>query len=131
MRAELATIRRLTTRPFNVNSFCHQPPAPCADRETIWRTALSPYFADLFTGRPARGIVNRLMREIGPMSAAAPPFPLAASAIAAMRAPAERLGRDDFSPLWAGQNTRGCKAIPAAALTLELARSFATASRGT
>lgn len=112
MRAELATIRRLTTRPFKVNSFCHQPPTPCADRETIWRTALSPYFADLFTGRPARGIINRLMREIGPMSAAAPPFPLAASAIAALRAPAESLGRDDFSPLWAGQNTRGCKAIP-------------------
>ena len=304
MRAELTTIRRLTTRPFNVNFFCHQPPAPCADRETIWRTALSPYFAEygidadaiptgpgrlpfsseaadllaefrpavvsfhfglpaadllarvrgwgakilasattvaearwlaahgadaiiaqgfeagghrgmflatsldtqvgtlalvpqvvaavrvpviaaggiadasgiaaamalgaagvqvgtayllcpeattsavhraalqseaaqntaitnLFTGRPARGIVNRLMREIGPMSAAAPPFPLATSAIAALRAPAESLGRDDFSPLWAGQNTRGCKAIPAAELTLELARGFATASRGT
>lgn len=304
VREELATICRLTARPFNVNFFCHPAPVPCADRETNWRTALSPYFTEygidaeaipagpgrlpfsreaaellaefrpavvsfhfglpaadlldrlrgwgakilasattveearwlaahgadaiiaqgleagghrgmflstsldtqvgtlalvpqvvaavhvpviaaggiadadgvaaamalgaagvqigtayllcpeattsavhraalesdaaqntaitnLFTGRPARGIVNRLMREIGPMNAAAPPFPLAASAIAALRAPAERLGRDDFSPLWAGQNTRGCKAIPAAELTRELARGFATAARGT
>src|SRR5207248_2111123 len=32
---------------------------------------------NVFTGRPARSIVNRLIRELGPMSAAAPPFPLA------------------------------------------------------
>lgn len=75
---------------------------------------------NLFTGRPARGIVNRVLRELGPMSAAAPAFPLAASAIAPLRARAESLGSGDFSPLWAGQNTTGCKEIPAAALTREL-----------
>ena len=76
---------------------------------------------NLFTGRPARGIVNHLMRELGPMSAAAPAFPLATSAIAPLRAKAEGLGNGDFSPLWAGQNTSGCKAISAAVLTRELA----------
>jgi nitronate monooxygenase len=76
---------------------------------------------NLFTGRPARGIVNRLMRELGSMSALAPAFPLAAAAIAPLRAMAEAQGNGDFSPLWCGQNASGCKEIPAAALTHELA----------
>jgi len=75
---------------------------------------------NLFTGRLARGIVNRIMRELGPINAAVPAFPLGAAAIAPLRAKAESIGRDDFSPLWAGQNTSGCKEIPAAMLTLEL-----------
>jgi nitronate monooxygenase len=78
----------------------------------------------LFTGRPARGIVNRLMRELGPMHPAAPAFPLATAAIAPLRAAAEQLGRSDFSPLWAGQNTRGCKHTSATALTEELMQGF-------
>jgi nitronate monooxygenase len=76
---------------------------------------------NVFTGRLARGIVNRLMREVGPISAAAPAFPLAASAIAPLRARAEGLGSGDFSPLWSGQSASGCKEIPAAQLTRELA----------
>lgn len=75
----------------------------------------------LFSGRPARGIVNRVMRELGPLTAPTPEFPLATTAIAPLRAKAESQGRGDFSPLWSGQNASGCKAIGAAALTLELA----------
>ena len=71
--------------------------------------------------RPARAIVNRVVREVGPISAAAPAFPLDASAIAPLRAKAESLGSGDFSPLWSGQNASGCKEIPAAQLTHELA----------
>ncbi len=82
---------------------------------------------NLFTGRPARGIVNRLMRELGPISAAAPAFPLATSAIAPLRAKAESLGLGDFSPLWAGQNPSGCKEVSASVLTRELASAFADA----
>lgn len=78
-------------------------------------------FTNLISGRPARGIVNRLMRELGPMNPIAPAFPLAAAAVAPLRAHAERAGRGDFSPLWAGQNATGCKPIPAGALTRELA----------
>ena len=77
---------------------------------------------NLFTGRFARGIVNRIMRELGPINDAAPPFPLAAAAMTPLRAKAESMGRGEFSPLWAGQNTSGCKEIPAAILTRELAR---------
>lgn len=76
---------------------------------------------NVFSGRPARGIVNRLMREQGPMSTAAPAFPHAATALAPLRAEAERRGSTDFSTLWAGQNTTGCREIPAAELTKTLA----------
>ena len=79
---------------------------------------------NLFTGRPARGIVNRLMRELGPLSAAPPEFPLATAAIAPLRAKAEANGSGDFSPLWSGQNASGCREIPAADLTRELARGM-------
>jgi nitronate monooxygenase len=85
--------------------------------ESARHTALT----NVFTGRPARGIVNRIMREQGPISTAAPAFPLAAAAIAPLRAKAEGKGSGDFSPLWSGQNASGCKEIPAAQLTRELA----------
>ena len=80
---------------------------------------------NLFSGRPARGIVNRVMRELGPLSPLAPAFPLATAAVAPLRTQAESQGSGDFSPLWAGQNVSGCKAISAAALTRELALGFA------
>jgi len=76
---------------------------------------------NLFSGRAARGIVNRLMRELGPISGVAPEFPLAAAALAPLRARAEAQGKGDFSPLWCGQNVTGCKEIPAAELTRDLA----------
>lgn len=75
----------------------------------------------VFTGRPARGIVNRLMRELGPMSPLAPAFPLASAAIGPLRARAEAAGSTDFTPLWSGQNAAGCRAMPAAELTAALA----------
>jgi nitronate monooxygenase len=82
---------------------------------------------NVFTGRPARSIVNRLVREVGPLSEAAPPFPLAAAAVAPLRAKAESQGSSDFSPLWAGQYAAACKPAPAAEITRELARGLATA----
>ena len=82
---------------------------------------------NLFTGRPARGIVNRIMRELGPLSDAAPAFPLATAAIAPLRAQAERQGSGDFSPLWSGQNASGCLALPAAEVTRRLAAGFTSA----
>ncbi len=84
------------------------------------RTALT----NLFSGRPARGIVNRLMRELGPMSTLAPQFPLASVAVAALRAHAEGAASGDFSPLWSGQNPGRRSAVPAAQLTLELAQGL-------
>jgi nitronate monooxygenase len=79
---------------------------------------------NVFSGRPARGIVNRVMRELGAINAAAPEFPLAAGAIAPLRAKAEAQGSGDFSPLWSGENATGCREIPAAELTRLLAQGF-------
>jgi len=100
---------------------------PEATTSTLHRAALQSDAArhtaltNLFTGRPARGIVNRVMRELGAINPAAPHFPQATTAIAPLRAKAEAQNLGDFSPLWSGQNASGCKAIPAAQLTRELA----------
>ena len=100
---------------------------PEATTSVVHRAALKSEAArhtaltNLFTGRPARGIVNRIIRELGPICTAAPAFPLATAAIAALRAKAEAQGSGDFSPLWSGQNASGCKEAPAGDLTRELA----------
>jgi nitronate monooxygenase len=71
---------------------------------------------NIFTGRPARIIVNRAVRELGALNPLAPAFPLATSAMAPLRARAEAAGSSDFSPIWSGQNARGCREVPAAEL---------------
>lgn len=99
---------------------------PEADTTAIHRAALAGEGArhtaltNVFTGRPARGIVNRLIREIGPLSPLAPAFPTAGAAIAPLRGRAESLGSGEFTPLWAGQNTSGCLAVTAAEITAGL-----------
>jgi len=77
---------------------------------------------NVFTGRPARGIVNRIMREVGPISPAAPPFPLAGGALAPLRQKTEPLGSNDFMPLWSGQAARLARELPAGELTKTLAQ---------
>ncbi|MCL4128740.1 UNVERIFIED_CONTAM: hypothetical protein GTU68_037692 [Idotea baltica] len=87
------------------------------ESESAKHTALT----NIFTGRPARAIVNLAMKELGPIHYGIPEFPLAAGAITPLRAIVEAKGSGDFSPLWAGQNVTGCKAVSAAELTCELA----------
>ena len=100
---------------------------PEATTSAVHRAALASgtsrvtAITNVFTGRPARSIVNRMVREQGPINAAAPHFPLAVGALAPLRAKAESQGSGDFSPLWAGQNTSGCRELPASTLTRELA----------
>ncbi|MBA4257351.1 MAG: 2-nitropropane dioxygenase [Polaromonas sp.] len=78
----------------------------------------------LFSGGPARGMPNRLMRELGAMNEAAPAFPLATAALAPLRAAAEAQGLPDFSPLWAGQAASACRTDGAAAITQWLATGW-------
>ncbi|MGE4533347.1 NAD(P)H-dependent flavin oxidoreductase [Halomonas sp.] len=85
--------------------------------EAARHTALT----NLYSGRPARGIVTRLMRELGPMAEVAPAFPLATAAIAPLRTAAEASGSGDFSPLWAGQNASRCREVSAAEVIESLA----------
>jgi nitronate monooxygenase len=76
---------------------------------------------NLFTGRPARGLINRVMREVGPLYDDAPAFPLAGGALAPLKAAAEAKGSSDFSSLWAGQAASMGREMSAAQLTRELA----------
>ena len=72
---------------------------------------------NVFTGRPARGIVNRAIRELGPLSAEAPAFPNAANAMLPLRQKAEAAGSTDFTSLWSGQAPRFAREIPAGEFT--------------
>ncbi len=76
----------------------------------------------LFTGRPARGVINRLMREIGPLSPDPPAFPTAGGALMPLRTKAEANGSGDFTNQWAGQAARlAPSGLPAGELTRTLA----------
>lgn len=81
----------------------------------------STVITNVMTGRPARGIPNRVMREVGPISADAPAFPHAATALAPLKAAAEKLGKVDFTSLWAGQAVRLGREMSAEELTRVLA----------
>lgn len=83
----------------------------------------STVITNVMTGRPARGVANRLMREVGPISPDAPAFPHAATALGPLKAAAEKLGRVDFTNVWAGQAIGMGRDMPAAELTRALAGS--------
>ena len=78
---------------------------------------------NVFTGRPARGILNRIVREVGPMSADAPAFPTATNATLPLRIKAEAAGSADFTSLWSGQAPQFASERSAAEVTRALARS--------
>jgi nitronate monooxygenase len=102
--------------------FCPEAKVSSVHRQAL-RSAKDNQTAltNVFTGRPARGIVNRIMREVGPMSDLAPAFPLAAGALAPLRAQAEETGSADFTPLWSGQGAALGRNMPAAELTMHVA----------
>ena len=85
---------------------------------------------NLMTGRPARGVINRVMREIGPVSDVAPEFPLAGGALAPLHAKAQAQGSGDFSSMWSGQAASLGRAMPARELTAKLAAEAQALLRG-
>jgi nitronate monooxygenase len=103
--------------------FCPEANVPALNRKALKsakddETALT----NVFTGRPARGVINRAMRELGPISPDAPAFPLASGALAPIKAAAEAKGSSDFTSLWSGQSASLCREMPAGELTRQLAR---------
>jgi nitronate monooxygenase len=102
--------------------FCPEAKTSAAHRTALQAAADDgTALTNLFSGRPARGILNRLMREVGPLSDDAPAFPLAGGALAPLRAKAEANGDGSFSNLWSGQAARLARPMPAGALTRALA----------
>ncbi len=102
--------------------FCPETRTPPWHRQALKDAADDDtVVTNIFTGRPARGILNRAIRELGPMAVEAPPFPTAAAALAPLKAWSEAAGSGDFSNLWSGQAARLGREMPAAALTRLLA----------
>ena len=100
---------------------------PEALTSQVHRAALAAASGDqtvltnVITGRPARSITNRLIREVGPISDDAPPFPLAAVGSGPLRGAAESTGSAEFSPLWSGQAVALGREISAGELVRHLA----------
>ena len=103
----------LRTPESKVSALGQAALAKATDNETV--------ITNVMTGRPARGVANRAMREVGPVSPDAPAFPHAATAFAPLKAAAEKLGRVDFTNLWAGQSVALGRELGAADLTRALA----------
>ena len=97
----------------NVSPLYRQALAQAGENNTV--------LTNLFSGRAARGILNRFVAECGPSSDAAPPFPYAATLVAPLRSASERAGATDYMQMWAGQATRLAKSLPAEEFTRNLA----------
>ncbi|QEM83277.1 MULTISPECIES: NAD(P)H-dependent flavin oxidoreductase [Halomonas] len=93
---------------------CPEATTRAVHRRALLEPDTPTAITNVLTGRPARGIVNRVMRELGPLSTAVPDFPLVTGSLCELRAAAESQCRGDFSPLWSGENRQGCREVPAA-----------------
>lgn len=101
---------------------CHEAKTSTLHRAALARaTPEDTVLTNVFSGRPARGIRNRAINELGPMADTAPAFPLAGNAMGVLRKAAEAKGVDDFSPLWSGTDVSGCLEVGAGQLTRMLA----------
>ena len=79
-------------------------------------------FTRAFSGRPARGIVNRFMTEVDRAPESILPFPFQNALTRPLRAAAAKAGRAEFLSLWAGQGVRLARRQPAASLVARLAK---------
>ncbi|WP_286237194.1 NAD(P)H-dependent flavin oxidoreductase [Neptuniibacter halophilus] len=99
---------------------CEESTISALQREALQDQEADTALTNLFSGRPARGIRNRLMQDLGDIHPDAPAFPYATPALVPLRQHAEVQGRTDFTPLWSGTDRSGCRALPAAELTRQL-----------
>jgi nitronate monooxygenase len=102
---------------------CPEAATPSLHREALRHArADATLLTKVFTGRPARALVNRLIREVGPFSDISPEFPVPLGEIAPLRSKAELHGSSDFTPLWSGQSAALGREMPAKTLTDKLAK---------
>ena len=119
--AAALTLGASAVQPGTIFLFCPEATIPALYREALSQVRDDQtVLTNVFTGRPARAIANRFVREIGPMSPDALPFPLAAGPVAALRAASEKAGSPDFMQMWSGQAARLGRAMPAGELIKSL-----------
>ncbi len=109
---------------------CHEATTSALHRKRLLDPSSPTALTNLFSGGLARGLHNRLMNELGPVCGDAPPFPLAAAAIAPLRKRAEQMGRDDFSPLWSGTRRLATEERPASEVVRSLMAGFVRSHPG-
>ena len=104
--------------------FCPEAAIPPLYRDALRQArADTTVLTDVFTGRPARALSNRLTRELRPLHGMTPDFPTPMLALAPLRRKAEQQGSREFSPHWAGQAVALGREMPAEALTRALAEA--------
>ncbi len=96
---------------------CDESKAGPVHRDALKSQETSTALTNLFSGRPARGLSNRLMKDLNNISSDAPDFPYASIALGPLRTRAESKGLPDFTPLWSGENRSGCREVSAGQLT--------------
>ena len=102
---------------------CAEAATPPLHREALRNARVNQtVVTNVFSGRPARVLVNRLAAEIGPWSDAAPDFPLPMGELPSLRTAAEQKGSVDFMPLWSGQAAALAREMPAKMLIEILVR---------
>lgn len=103
---------------------CDEAKTSDIHRGMLQQTDIPTAITNIFSGRPARGIRNRVMRDLNDWSEVALAFPFSTQAITPLRSYSENKGLGDFTPLWSGENRSGCKAVSARELTAELSLAF-------
>jgi nitronate monooxygenase len=114
---------------------CHESGIPdCYKRSILHAHEDQTRITRAFSGRPARGIQNRFMTEVGSDAESVLPFPLQNALTRPLRSAAAKLGRSEFLSLWAGQGVRLARRQSAAELVARLAReteaAISSLSRG-
>lgn len=100
---------------------CPEAATPPLHRAALLQaSADATVLTNVFTGKPARALANRLVLEVGPITDAPPDFPLPLGALTLLLVRAEQQGSADFTPLWSGQAATLGREMPGEALTLRL-----------
>lgn len=100
---------------------CPESGAPQVHKERILAAREDETLVtEKFSGKPARGLANRFVREMQHRAAPQLPFPAQNALTGALRAAAARAGNPDFVALWAGQAAALARALPAAQLVATL-----------
>jgi nitronate monooxygenase len=108
---------------------------PEAGTPAAWKNALRSAHDDttrvssVYSGRPARGLINEFMHRLTPVQHEIPPYPIQNALTGPIRRAAAKANRPEFMSLWAGQAASMCRELPAAELMAALIRETSAASK--